>query len=938
MATVKINFPEPLERFYFFNEDQVLTAGQLNQLAGHFDHEHRLTRTKALGIGIVCGLEARLGEGEIHLSKGAAITSAGDLLQVGAGKIFTHFRLLQDESTVAEEEAIRIRRLGDEEATVTMWQLFESNVDGSTPLSDFQGNASLNDLVLVLYLDSYLKEPENCTDTNCDNGGVTQMNELLAVLVPKQLLSPPLHSPNRYAGMANVTIRRANLGGSTITGLTDLVNRYEEAVTGSLPQLVLAVNLIAEQFPDLLEAAFGEANPAAKWAVRLRQIATAQTDQPSIQYVYDFFRDLADAINEFREAVRELPGACCPPSDLFSKYVMAGELAQASGLRYPQYRHYFIESPLVRHGDRRNAKAVSLLRRLGLMISTFEPEPQLANRAGRIRITPSRQGQASLGERAIPFYYNLSQRQPLHEFWHFEKTEHGLAESHQGYHMRELSQQAEVRQPFDFADGKSDFFRVEGLLGLPVDEAEKQLEGLVQQHNLPFKIETIQIEDEVEKVRPKRPFFPDLDILFRHYREELDSNLTLVRDFNVKLKNEFVKTENTVEAEFRETDNAEAFAELKVAATQETEEFENRLQSVRTMMYQPLESFATNFTSFRESYDRTVQKGHTINEKVHFSAQAVTNTPIQKLVQDNGFRKFDHLVEAFHDRLTLLRRQYIFDKFQNNNPGLEHRAGVSTGGTFVLAYSTTTDRVVGDFCLPYCCVVEVKETAPKPLPPLRPIPGVFVPNIPWIQKLKPIPIPRIPLGTLRLDSLVQEKINVASATYFEGAFNTKIVEALPKIFQTPGTTTGGGLTDPGNVVVVGGLRDVGKGIEDDDLRIDVERVARDSERVKYLNAIPAGKRTDAEQAELARLTNELPNRAKELIERVGGGTEDISLGSDGHRALEGVAVVMAETKELADFKVATEAANSVLSSSVANSNFNKAGGLTRILGAGRRFG
>lgn len=944
MAIASITFPEPLERFYYFADDQVLTAGQLNQLAGHFDHENRLTRTKALGIGIVCGLEVEVSAsgGEIRLTKGAAITSAGDLLQVSDVQRFRHIRKLQDEATVPTEDGtVRVRKLANERQPVPMWQLFTGSVDGSQPLTNTDGLPNFNDLVAVLYLDSWLKSPEECTDTNCDNAGVTQMNDLMVVLVPKQHLLPAENNPNRRRNLPKATVRNVDLAGGTLTNVQELINRYEAALINSLGSLTAAMEQIGKRFPSLVEQAFGNASPVQQWPVQLRTFATQFNNTPRIQYVYDFFQDLAASINELWEAITDIPGECCPAADRFAKYVMAGELVRGTGVRFSEYRHYFNEASILNEGARRAERAVFLLRRIGMMMRAFNPSQTLPTGAAAIRITPSKKGGGKLGDRAIPFYYQLNRTTPLHELWSFEKSQLGMEDTNHGYWMRNNSPHDDVQNPFNYTTDGSDFYRVEGLLGMNIEQAEREVERLQLVHNLGFKIETIQIEDDLPKVKPFRPIkFPDLNLFFRQNREELFSNLHLADHYVGSVKDEFDRTpDKSVFQNAKDPDGTDVLTNLTQAVNSDRNDFKGRVDAVTARMYKPMTQFHAEFTAFRKDYDEATTFAETIDRKVSYAKQSSVGSPIQKLVLENSSKRFELIADIFNKRKDFVLRQYIFDKFFNQNPGLRHQCGVVDGGTLVLAYSAVNQQVVADFCLPYCCVVELDDdddnTPPPPIT-VRPLPGIIVkPTIPrppfkWLDKLDLFQVPRIPKGVFDIEKLVVDKVNIASATYFETAFNTKVVTALPNIFQSGGGFTGGGLT------VNPGLADLGRGIVDEDLKLDLDRAGKDAERLKHLNSIPPDKRSTGERSELERLTQELPARTRELIERAGAGNEDLAVGSDGAKALEGLAVLVEATKSFADFAPAVEVANNALSNSVSNSNFNKAGSLSKVLGSFRR--
>jgi hypothetical protein len=753
MATAQIQFPEPLERFYYFKENQVLTAGQLNQLAGHLDYEQRLTRSKALGVGIISGLEVQVdgGNAGIRLSKGAAITSAGNLLQLDRDVFYQHIRLLQDAATVEiPDGSVRVLKLGSEAAPIPMWKLSAEATDKTTPFSTFATQNSLNDFVLVLYLDSYQKEPDDCANGNCDNMSVTQINDILAVLIPKQQLIPAENSPNRRRNLSKVSIRNVDLAKTTITSLQNLIDRYENALNGSKSSFEVAFKQIEERFPSLIKAAFDGNSPIPKWLEQLPLLISKQENKPQIQYVYDFFKDLALATNEFLDAVTDLPEHYDPTPDLFANYIMTGELVKPAGARFADFRHYFNESPLFNKGGRQREKVHFLLRRMDAMIRSFDPTPTLENGEAAIRISPSKHRATKLGERTIPFYYNLTNA-PLYQFWSFEKSEQGAENSHQGYWMRGISELEEVKDPFSYELDSFDFFRVEGLLGLDLKTAKAQLEKLRVENNLGFKMEAIQIENDLVKVVPTKPIrFPELDVLFRHYREELSSNLELVKNYNQSLGEALNGVAEKTFENVRDPDGTEAYTNIKSAVQDNSQLFVNKMDTVSAKMYRPLANFQEDFVSFRKEYNDAALIGHSIDKKVTFSKQASIASPIDKLVLDNSFKKFDQLVDLFENRKTKVLKQYIFDQFFNKNPGLKHQCGVPEGGTLVLVYSN--DKVVADFYLPYCCTVELEDDDDHTKPVMPTIPGiVFQPSVipsqpkpfKWLEKFDVVKDPHL---------------------------------------------------------------------------------------------------------------------------------------------------------------------------------------------------
>ncbi|MCB0581485.1 MAG: hypothetical protein KDD10_19510, partial [Phaeodactylibacter sp.] len=80
--------------------------------------------------------------------------------------------------------------------------------------------------------------------------------------------------------------------------------------------------------------------------------------------------------------------------------------------------------------------------------------------------------------------------------------------------------------------------------------------------------------------------------------------------------------------------------------------------------------------------------------------------------------KIEAIQKEIEARKSELISQFFFSSFAANHPGMEHTGGVPRGGTFVLAYSDTDQRVVADFCLPYTCCSNLPPLAfvlPKPV-------------------------------------------------------------------------------------------------------------------------------------------------------------------------------------------------------------------------------
>ena len=125
---------------------------------------------------------------------------------------------------------------------------------------------------------------------------------------------------------------------------------------------------------------------------------------------------------------------------------------------------------------------------------------------------------------------------------------------------------------------------------------------------------------------------------------------------------------------------------------------------------------------------------------------------------------------------------------------MEHLGGVTRGGTFILVYSATTNRVVADFSLPYESIIdadpEVEEAAPQngqSRPPVAFIPGSFN----WIDKLDTIRDARMKDAVTRIRAIDLDFRNKSETFYRD------IVQVATTAKGIPGSevATGNGFLD-----------------------------------------------------------------------------------------------------------------------------------------------
>src|SRR5439155_14390088 len=87
------------------------------------------------------------------------------------------------------------------------------------------------------------------------------------------------------------------------------------------------------------------------------------------------------------------------------------------------------------------------------------------------------------------------------------------------------------------------------------------------------------------------------------------------------------------------------------------------------------------------------------------------NTPADSLVSSSLASWLTWVDVHIQDKTDKEDEKLLFANFQANHPGLEHFAGVSRGGTFVLVYDES-NKIIADFMLPYYWPEPAKEEDP----------------------------------------------------------------------------------------------------------------------------------------------------------------------------------------------------------------------------------
>ncbi|HKL31135.1 MAG TPA: hypothetical protein VJ919_01305, partial [Tangfeifania sp.] len=528
--------------YHTFVDNQVLTKDQLNQFIGYFEDQDRLSRVFLHGVGIVCGFKLGLNseEKKISITQGVGVTTDGDLIQlkkavpdkpfksIDLEKLeFGHYKKFED--NVVGYSFFR-KTVGEEEQVMDLQEIFPEEVENSKPLEDLSG---WKNKVVLLYLESFPKEGDLCTTTNCDNQGVEQVSRLRVLLVSEEdaeiiasndSIFSKYDIADAYFDLPNVAVRRVVLNEASASGYDELKRAYQKALSDTQlrTNLESGIKKLVNDFSELLELKDINQNTALN---RLKNIMVfSNYNVPfNVQYRYDCLKDIADTYNEIKARLFALKEECCPDISAFPKHLLLGNINEINS-DVKHYRHKFYKSPALSNRSERINECKNLVIRMFEIIEKFQTKP------GDVKLTPSNK-MLALSSRAVPFYYAVDDE--LLKSWNYSKTEQFESDTNLSYHTDQLASIPSVQEPLAYSIDKYDFFRIEGHQGKDYSVAMQQIDQLKRKYGLAFDIKALSVNINTENLNidDYECEFEDLQVMLRAWTVEQECVLAEISKF-----------------------------------------------------------------------------------------------------------------------------------------------------------------------------------------------------------------------------------------------------------------------------------------------------------------------------------------------------------------------------------------------------------------------
>lgn len=385
-----------------FTSGEVLSKDLLDNLVGYDDEQSRLTRCKLIGSGIVEGLSYSFNaqNGVLTINPGTAVTNVGNMICINSP---TDYYLYLNTGAPSMQEKYVFSR---------------------DAFLDLQRAYKLPENVVLTL--KYEKKPvtsDVCSQNSCDMVHVKTHITITPVVYPKDVVEKAFIFP----GMLPAWVAGKNFNEVLSCLNTNALHNTVKQICFTRAKGILEVmdkidKMLCSQDDNLFSFIFRNRlarvrhwNNAVKRLKEIRNLglSTKKSSGETPQYYLDFLEDVKEALEEFLDVYNQFVRRHRRVGHHYyvaDDVVMLGRLGQSS-FDSDSYRNYY-EPALEDPAFTWETELVSLhLVRVAVMVEQFTGTSVQWNDIPCTLIPV--EAHARLGERPIPFYYNLKGTQLL---------------------------------------------------------------------------------------------------------------------------------------------------------------------------------------------------------------------------------------------------------------------------------------------------------------------------------------------------------------------------------------------------------------------------------------------------------------------------------------------------------------------------------------------
>src|SRR5690606_7503247 len=282
-----------------------------------------------------------------------------------------------------------------------------------------------------------------------------------------------------YENLPEVAVRRVILNSNNATSISALKFDYYKALTDNS-----LINNIKNGIQDVLTTfGYNTQNTSIQNSLTNLFSFTSNNVPDDFQYRYDLMKDIIDTYNELKSLFLKLNVECCPDINAFPKHLLIGKVNEPK--TFKTYRHKFYKSPVTGYPDE-SKLFESLVERLTHILN------QYSTSQNNTKITPSNIN-GMLENKSIPFYYSVSDA--FLDNWSFTRTSNYKQNTNLSYNTSKLLNNPPFKTPLGYHNYDYSFFRVEGHQQKALSTVSGELDTLIVQNGINFRVKTFRIGD-----------------------------------------------------------------------------------------------------------------------------------------------------------------------------------------------------------------------------------------------------------------------------------------------------------------------------------------------------------------------------------------------------------------------------------------------------------
>jgi len=691
-------------QYPFYRSNQFLTSQDLNDSFSYLEEQERLTRSKMIGNGIVSGLDYSLqldGTGRITtgitINPGFGITPDGYSIDFPVPVLYEYMVLYSDynmDKDILDTEKTLYNSIpGIKYLLFTKAEIDSGNfVFNSNSIKPINLYADYTCLGIVA--DIRTETSFNCNPSDCSVNSSTDN----IIYRPVIINFHSLKAINKfYTDLHYLKLQYL----SNISGIND--------VASFNTNLLNIFNENVNRIGNFLNFSYDELLPNESFRLYNAYGTFVQKASGNIQIYYlSALNDLQAAINEFVNAYNNyIHTYTFSSADRLNQLLVLGEFL---GERDRDcFRYTYIE-PVT--SDQYKADSTVLSNRClriavlmeefvpanNLLASNFginysnsksakTPVKPIKNKKEKklstltsdistlIKIIPCRGYAEKLGNRSIPYYFKGDD---ICQFWHVHDLDIILNSLICYYYFNDLEPES---YNVDFMHNPNyPFYRIEGHIGTPVDDAYNYLNTLISNFDIPIQLIKVDITN-LAWIGFKTGF-DQFASIYKNFLDDLNKQI-LSQGNNTVLTN-ISKNLNKISQNFCETSYRDITGVSKVL---------DDVNAYCNLIISP-DFVAKTFNEFTNYKVKVKTKSKTKTDTVAVPISQLIETTLKKY---NIFDLRNSLAGLY------AKPTPITEISLSQIKGLEYLAGVYKGGTFVLLYdgSLVQHPVIADFALPY---------------------------------------------------------------------------------------------------------------------------------------------------------------------------------------------------------------------------------------------